>query len=909
MKGGSFARWRRTRTREQWTFVFALAAMLSLTAYAALTAGSAEIPEFSPRPREAATNPPVTADPVDPKFANYWYGTNPFAVETASRLPLPVLAPPERLPPPMAAPPPAPAPPMELVSGAGVGDFFDFKPGAPPLPAAWMPDAETLQRLEAIPLPSPADPRDMRDDRDVEWDTFVLKNGSTIEGVIIDPEGPEYKVNVKNTTRMTNIPKDNVEMFTSRATNLEKYEAAKKALRANDYKAHLQWATWCGEKGMVPEAIVEYEAARRLQPRETQSIDALADLYDRSGRYEDAVELLSRAATEAKERNADYLTRAGEILERLGLYEAAWRTYVRVITEVSTGHTRARLGRAWMEYRLGDFDACRKTVNELLNDKMVPPAEPLVIRALMTVTAPTGEIWSPAAEAELDRRLKAAKADLDQIAALLQQGTKVEPRVLAEWSNLLGVVFAYQKSPEAPKYFARAIEYDANAADAWSNLALVCALGGQYDAAHKLFDKAMLFDPGHARAYSGRAMTFVREGNAAEAEKWIKSALDADPADAYPHYLRGHLLGDAPEAEGTFENALRRGLAHGGLCHAVADYYMRRAEALSAAGQEAEAQPRLLAAEALYRRASLGSKSTAAAIGLLGILLTQGRLDEADEEVKRILLGMTSTDPAVQYVEGYLMYLREDEPAEKRLPRVLIERIGPAASSGYAPARKAVDLIEDWLATKVVLDESFERESGASIGGGWNELLRDGVSAAIDEGRLKFHGEQPDNGVNVVTSDFGGQTFWRAEGTFTVGTVDVAVAGMALYYQPAVGEDLSGLHVLMRSRAGERTFQVAIASGKQAAAGSMTGSPVTGLPMPAKQFSVRIEMAEQDGRRHLTAWVRIDDEKEWRVVSQAMPVQGDAATFRLGLLAAGQKGRNFAIHVDDVKVYEKEKRR
>lgn len=901
---GGLSRWMSTRTREQTTFVVTLVGMSGLLVYGMLMTGSVEIPEFSPRPREAASIPPVTAEGVDPRFDNYWFDPNPFAVETASRLPIPMLPSPDRPSAPMAAPTFAPAPAAELTSGAGLGEFFDFKPGAPPLAAAWAPNAETMQKLDAIVLPNPAEEKDLRDDRDVEWDTFHMKSGTTYEGIIVDETPTEYKVNIKNTSRLQIVQKENLDTFVSRATNLEKYEAAKKMLKPSDYKAHLQWAGWCREKGMVAEAIVMYEAARRLQPRETESIDALAELYDRSGRYEDAVELLTRACAEAKERNADYLTRAGEIYERLGLYEAAWRTYVRVITEVSTGHARARLGRAWMEYRLGDFDACRKTVNEILADKMVAPAEPLVLRALMTVVAPSGEIWGAPAEAELDKRLKAAKGDLDQVAALVKEG-KVDVKMCAEWSNLLGVIAACQKSPEATTYFAGAVQFDANHVDAWTNLGHAATAAGQYDVARRLYGKAMLFDPANARAYSGMALTYVREENAAEAERWIKAALDSDPADAYPHYLRGHLAGDAPEAAAAFENALRRGLGHGGMCHAIADYFMRRADKLDAAAAPAA----LLAAEALYRRASLSARSTGAAMGLLSILLSQGRLEEADEEVKRLMLGMTAADPALQYVEGYLNYLREDEPAEKRLPRVLIDKIGPSAQAGYEPAKRAVELIEDWMATKVVVDESFERESGASVGSEWSEMMRDGVTAAVDAGRLKLGGEQPDTGINLVTIDFGGHTFWRAEGTFSVGTGDVAMAGMALYYQPAVGDDLSGLHVLLKGRPGERGFHVGIGSTKQAGGGSLTTSPAGGLAVPTKQFSVRIDAVEQDGRRHVNAWVRIDEEKEWQVVSTAMPIQGDSAKFRLGLLASGQKGRTFAVHVDEVKVYEKERRR
>jgi hypothetical protein len=237
-----------------------------------------------------------------------------------------------------------------------------------------------------------------------------------------------------------------------------------------------------------------------------------------------------------------------------------------------------------------------------------------------------------------------------------------------------------------------------------------------------------------------------------------------------------------------------------------------------------------------------------------------------------------------------------------------------AAQGGHPRAAQIITEIDEWVATRVRLDESFSRPEGAPIGSPWSERKLQGVRIEPDQGRVRFSGTQTREGYSSLEYDFSGNDFWRAEATLYVAERNWQAVGRSLYATPSSGDMRQGLHFEVRVQGETLVYAAAAAIDTEFFENRTRLSATTAkVPQPKDKVRIRFEMNRSSTGMQggMTLYVQVDEDPQW--IALGNPVSGilkpDEKSPRLALWVRGHSGKPFTAIADEVKVFEKEKGR
>lgn len=142
---------------------------------------------------------------------------------------------------------------------------------------------------------------------------------------------------------------------------------------------------------------------------------------------------------------------------------------------------------------------------------------------------------------EVDLKLKAAKALLDEAAGHFDAATRLRPQYALAWANLGGVRGRLGQREEAQRCYEEALRVDPACIDAHNGLAILLAEQGRFDEAAARFRAGMRANPYDFRAYVGLARVLLYEGKVDEAIAVLEAGDRAVP---------GH-----PAVRGTLQRA------------------------------------------------------------------------------------------------------------------------------------------------------------------------------------------------------------------------------------------------------------------------------------------------------------------------------------------------------------------
>lgn len=919
--------------KEQWAALVAVAAGVVWVG-GGLAGGLGPAAEPPLAPPEAAYERMSPRGPEFPEesFGRYWQGRDIFRGETAARLPVPYLRPPEprdEAPPaPLLRPGPATAAYNRL---AVARKYPRVSPGAPVLGAGDLPPAAEIEALRKLEEPEARPRPDRRAEREREFFAAYHKNGTTFEGQLLAETASEIVLRDKAGRRL-NLRKEDLAKWEYNYTHEEQYrlETARIQPGPKEPDERVKLARKLVGLGMLREAREELGRALEARRDHAEAALLLGQLAIEAGDYEAALEAYLEAAAAGGDLHAE----AGRVWRSLGLPEAARLAFERAL-EVSPRHYGAKLGLARC---LLDMDRPREAL-EVVGDFL------LKFGGAPDVTP------AHRAEAQLLRGLAhlrlgdLAKAKESLAEALrLESGGAAGAWAKAEALNASGVVlFLEGQAAAGAARFVEAIRAQPYLTEAWANLATLVLLGGRAAEAEGLAAQALQRDPASAEALRLMGLAQFAAGRK-EAAGTLERAVQADPRGAEGRAVLGCVAlregSDEPALE-HFLAALRADPDYAPAASGAAAAYLRTARRLEgealAAGEEAraealrrEAEERRLNAETLLRRvkdldptrpepwvslacayAALGRPGDAQAAARMAASLFQG--------------AQAPVDPVVFHVLGYVEYyhapLEGDEARLASAAREFAEAVKlkaqwPDAFSQRVAAdlERALEEIERWKGTAVRLDERFEREPGRTVGHNWIEAdEKYGISITLENvagrgGRVRFAGRQAivSWGATTLSREFSGENFQALEVTLYPERMAQAECGVSLYHSRQ-GESWVGFHVGL-DRAGKLWVLPSGSETQHMDRRDMSTGwmPIKEAPPDPREVRLRIERGERNRAAHFTVYVWNPAAARWTPATREIPVNlaGARGPWRVSIFGRAPDGQEYVFEADNVRIYE-----
>ncbi|MEW6359463.1 MAG: tetratricopeptide repeat protein [Planctomycetota bacterium] len=214
----------------------------------------------------------------------------------------------------------------------------------------------------------------------------------------------------------------------------------------------------------------------------------------------------------------------------------------------------------------------------------------------------------------------------------------------------LGTAFLLQKRPsEAVAQYQKAIQLNADFAEAHSKLAYAYAELGQADKAVTSYRRALEINPDLPEARTNLGATLLRKGQVEEAIAQYRNNVDFNPTDARAHFSLGYALAEAgrlDEAIANYSEALRLKPDYVQARNNLGSVYMARDEAGKAVEE--------------YRTALRIKPDDALAHFNLGrALATQGKDEEAMGHYRKAIR-LEPNDPQAYYDLAALLARRGD---------------------------------------------------------------------------------------------------------------------------------------------------------------------------------------------------------------------------------------------------------
>ncbi len=871
---------------------------------------------------ERSFEPPAVrySESLSDDFTRYWAGTPIFRAELTTKLPIPVIPVPEPRPEEVAAPLLRPGPALEAYNKLSLRAKYPSLVAGAPVFTQGLPatEVEALKKLEE-PVVKPR--ADRRGERERPFAAVILKTGVKREGEILRATPAVVEIKNKDTGQREAWPMDQVLKVEHNRTNLEQYELDSRAVPAGPQEA--QHRTRLAQRlldfGMLPEARQELRRAIEAKKDQLEAYLLLGRIHAEEQDFEAALATYESGLSSGAPP-ADLHYETGRCLRALSFHEGAAGAFERAL-DVSPRHQKAKAGLARAQLDLGQHAAAVATAGDFFA-KLAGASD----------TAPEDKV-----EAQVVRGLAyLGGGDLARARADLAEALKLDPQN-AEAMNAAAVVTALEGNlPDAGNGFLAAIRAQQYLVEAWLNAGALQLLAGKWADAEAIYAGAAQRDPTSGEALYGIALSQVMGGKP-EGAAALEKALQVEPRNAAAKAVAGILklrAGASEEALGQFVDSLRIDYSYLPAYYGAATAYLRSA-AKAAEKDEAKAAELRVSAETLLRtlRDSDPARSTPWT-ALACSYAVMGRPDDARaalrEAVDRLQQESRKHDPLVQYVQGYVDYWHAPaENEDKRLElaasafaqgvKLEAEAKDPFSARVVAECKRVVELIEDWKATSVRVDERFEAEPSDVIGSNWTEG-DDQYNVAIRRvqvqgrgGVCRFAGKQEkvDMGITILEREIPPDDFWALEATFFPEKVERTEYGMSIYYGRQ-GTALVGFHVGVREgrvRFSPRASYPNDMDRKDMLIPGWTELK-TPLPDPAK-VTFRITRTEKNRANLFTIWFWDPAKAEWIAAQKDVTVAGGApgkALWRIAFFGRAWRDQEYAFSLDDVRVYERERR-
>lgn len=688
--------------KEKGAFLGALAIGGLLAGFAALNWTVSHPLDFGARgPGEHVPVEPASVPFASAEFARYWEegGANPFTLVSDRRD-----LPPSDIPlPPVAATAPQTFPPSPWpVGDPGTWAGFDVPAAGKPLVTlATGFELNELQKL--VPPPSPASGDTAPAPDPTKQDIVLRKDGTQLKGTILSETDTEVVIKTAGGRQKVD-QKDVASIQRNTETPRKRYEREAAKLDPKDADGHQAQAEFCEKNGLVTEAVKEWEAVLKAEPKRLAACFALGDLYRRSMDLDGELGLYRRICAAGGSGVEKVWVRLGKLLAALGLQEDAIAAYEGGVKAFPVA-VEAKLELALALARVGRIEEAA-TQAERAEKGGTGEARCPVVRGLVELARGN--------DSEADKLLPMADAANDADAAVARG-------VLA--------VRAARKDPtrlaDAAAAFKKAVQLAPTSTDAWVDLGLCLLLAGKNAESDLCFSTASALDPSCARAACGRGLVELASGKLDEAAARFDTAAKLDPTDGYPSYA----LGKTRLAQGNADEAWKALLAASKAGGRTPDLSVSLGLAALAKQDHADAI-------AFLEGAAREGSPTGGLLAALGIAkLGRGDGQGAYAAFKDALKIDPNNVTALSGLGYYFYFGKQPKEAQQNFAAVI--QIDPAnAYATDANARVAE------TASRTLWEENFERDDRADIGRGWAEGERSGVDITLKDKRAKFSGRQ-----------------------------------------------------------------------------------------------------------------------------------------------------------------------
>jgi len=269
-----------------------------------------------------------------------------------------------------------------------------------------------------------------------------------------------------------------------------------------------------GAKGEHDRAILDYNKAIEINPRDAQPYNNRGNAYQNKGEYDRAI-LDYNKAIEINQKFALAYCNRGIAYEAKGEHERAILDCTKAI-EINPKLAEAYVNRGSAYEAKGEHE-----------------------RAILDCTKAI-EINPRYAKAYNNRGIAyEAKGEHDRAISDYTKAIEIDPRCAAAYYNRGSAYVAKGEHDRAISDCTKAIEIDPRDADAYYSRGISYHLKAQYDLAISDYTKAIEINPRYADAYYNRGSAYKVKGEHDRAISDYTKAIDIDPRDANTYYNRG----------------------------------------------------------------------------------------------------------------------------------------------------------------------------------------------------------------------------------------------------------------------------------------------------------------------------------------------------------------------------------
>ncbi|MCI0548002.1 MAG: tetratricopeptide repeat protein, partial [Candidatus Rokubacteria bacterium] len=295
----------------------------------------------------------------DEKFEVYWKGKILFPVESAVKLPIPLLKAPEPREEEMPAPPFRPGPAWEIYNRLPVPSKYPMlAPGSPIVAEANLPTAAEVAELCKIEEPAGQGAVDQRDQRQRQFAVIVLKTGAKWEVARITDVLPDWVFYTEKGGARKRVSREQVKEVLSNNTNEEQYKIDSEGMQKYGPKEpdeRVKLAQWCIAQGMIPEAKAELRKAIEARKDHLDAILLLGQVCFDTADVEGALAAY-RAGLDHGASPGELWCEIGRCLRAVSFHEGALAAFEKSVEAQPRLH-RGRIGLARAHLESGNAAA------------------------------------------------------------------------------------------------------------------------------------------------------------------------------------------------------------------------------------------------------------------------------------------------------------------------------------------------------------------------------------------------------------------------------------------------------------------------------------------------------------------------------------------------------------------------
>lgn len=297
--------------------------------------------------------------------------------------------------------------------------------------------------------------------------------------------------------------------------------------------------------GNDSDAVVSFRAALQINSEHPYAQLFLADSLTATGDREEAIAVYRKVVERNPEiPQAHY--RLGRALSAKGETPEVIQHY-RKACELFPSYAAAHYSLALAYRRLGKTEEAGLHLarHETVKDSAPPTSEPL----LKQVSALNYGLLDLVLEAQ---RLE-GQGKLPQEAEVLEKALQIDAELAQAHVDLISVYGRLGRAKAAEKHHRDAVRLDPKNAKSYYSYGVLCFSQGSTSEAKRAYVKALEIDPGHAHAHNNLGFILLQDGQIDEAMSHFRRAVEIDPGHAIAQYHLGSILAQRGDYRAALE--------------------------------------------------------------------------------------------------------------------------------------------------------------------------------------------------------------------------------------------------------------------------------------------------------------------------------------------------------------------